>query len=118
MKLNPTSALLPVSMPEFGALHPCIPLDQAKGYLKMFDELEHSLCEITGYDKISFQSNRYTTAYTLYIKYLNSSKFHNKICPLYTVCYRNYKYFVITLEPLLTDILTSKPLISRDFMKP
>ena len=57
MKLNPTSTLLPVSMPEFNNLHPFVPRGQAEGYRKMLEELERDLCEITGYDQISFQSN-------------------------------------------------------------
>ena len=36
-----------------------MPEDQAEGYRELFEELEKDLCEITGYDKISFQPNRY-----------------------------------------------------------
>jgi len=53
--------LQPVSWKEFASLHPFIPVDQAQGYQEMFNELERDLCEITGYDKISFQPNRYTS---------------------------------------------------------
>ena len=49
----------PVSWKEFANLHPFIPDEQAQGYQEMFYELERDLCEITGYDKISFQPNRY-----------------------------------------------------------
>lgn len=59
MKLNPTTTLLPVSKAEFAELHPFVPLEQAKGYLKIIEELEKSLCELTGYDNFSFQPNRY-----------------------------------------------------------
>jgi hypothetical protein len=31
---------------------------QAFGYRQLFEELERDLCEITGYDKVSFQPNR------------------------------------------------------------
>ena len=34
-----------------------MPREQVKGYHKMLDELGRDLCEITGYDKISFQPN-------------------------------------------------------------
>ena len=51
--------LQPCSMPEFANIHPFVPDDQVGGYLEMFRELERDLCEITGYDSISFQSNRY-----------------------------------------------------------
>ncbi|XP_054764125.2 glycine dehydrogenase (decarboxylating), mitochondrial-like [Lytechinus pictus] len=57
MKLNSTSELAPVSWPEFNSLHPFVPVDQAEGYTELFNELEKDLCEITGYDKFSFQPN-------------------------------------------------------------
>lgn len=44
-------------MPEITQIHPFAPLEQAAGYQRLFDELEKDLCEITGYDKISFQPN-------------------------------------------------------------
>jgi glycine dehydrogenase len=46
-----------VTWPEFGAIHPFAPLDQAKGYLKMFKDLEEMLSEITGFSGISLQPN-------------------------------------------------------------
>ena len=58
MKLNATSELLPVSMPEFSDLHPFAPSEQAVGYQELLEELERDLCELTGYDKFSFQPNR------------------------------------------------------------
>ncbi len=58
MKLNACSELIAVSMPEFNSLHPFIPDEQAVGYQELLEELERDLCEITGYDKFSFQSNR------------------------------------------------------------
>ncbi|MFT5173027.1 MAG: glycine dehydrogenase [Gammaproteobacteria bacterium] len=57
MKLNATSEMMPVTWPEFGALHPFAPLDQAQGYRELFADLERWLCEITGYDAVSLQPN-------------------------------------------------------------
>ncbi|KAJ3364898.1 hypothetical protein HDU91_002385 [Kappamyces sp. JEL0680] len=57
MKLNATVEMIPVTMPEFGALHPFVPLDQAKGYQILFRELEYALEEATGFDHISLQPN-------------------------------------------------------------
>ncbi len=57
MKLNAATELLPLSWPEFGALHPFVPADQAEGYHELMDELAADLCEVTGYDAISFQPN-------------------------------------------------------------
>uniref|UniRef100_A0A3P9M057 glycine dehydrogenase (aminomethyl-transferring) n=1 Tax=Oryzias latipes TaxID=8090 RepID=A0A3P9M057_ORYLA len=57
MKLNSSSELMPITWREFGNIHPFVPLDQAEGYQKLFRQLEKDLCEVTGYDKISFQPN-------------------------------------------------------------
>lgn len=57
MKLNATSEMMPCSWPEFANIHPFVPTEQASGYMEMFAQLERDLCEITGYDRISFQSN-------------------------------------------------------------
>ena len=59
MKLNATSELLPISMPEFASLHPFAPEEQSVGYQELLEELDRDLCEITGYDKFSFQPNRF-----------------------------------------------------------
>lgn len=45
------------SWPEFNALHPFVPAEQARGYRAMMLDLERDLCDITGYDGISFQPN-------------------------------------------------------------
>jgi glycine dehydrogenase len=57
MKLNATSEMIPLTWPEFGALHPFAPRDQADGYHALFARLEKWLCDITGYDAISLQPN-------------------------------------------------------------
>jgi glycine dehydrogenase len=57
MKLNATSEMIPVTWPEFGALHPFVPLDQAKGTLALIHELEGMLSEVTGFPGISVQPN-------------------------------------------------------------
>lgn len=57
MKLNSATEMLPSSLPEFANIHPFVPVNQAAGYHQMFQELEADLCDITGYDRISFQSN-------------------------------------------------------------
>jgi glycine dehydrogenase len=57
MKLNATTEMLPVTWPEFGALHPFAPVEQAAGYQEMFADLQRWLCEITGYDAVSLQPN-------------------------------------------------------------
>ena len=49
---------MPCSMPEIYNIHPFAPTEQAIGYRQLFEELERDLCEITGYDHVSFQPNR------------------------------------------------------------
>lgn len=57
MKLNATTEMIPVSWPEFASIHPFVPIDQARGYTTLIEELENDLAEITGFDGISLQPN-------------------------------------------------------------
>ncbi|MGZ4582648.1 MAG: aminomethyl-transferring glycine dehydrogenase, partial [Nocardioidaceae bacterium] len=57
MKLNATAEMEPITWPEFAAIHPFAPLDQAAGYLALIGQLESWLAEITGYDAVSLQPN-------------------------------------------------------------
>ena len=57
MKLNATSEMLPVTWPEFGAIHPFAPIEQTKGYQRIFADLEKWLAEITGFTAVSLQPN-------------------------------------------------------------
>ena len=57
MKLNAASELFALSYPEFGGVHPFVPKDQAAGYQYLIKELEKDLCEITGFDSVSFMPN-------------------------------------------------------------
>jgi glycine dehydrogenase len=57
MKLNATAEMIPVTWPEFGALHPFAPDDQADGYRELVADLERMLCAATGYAAVSLQPN-------------------------------------------------------------
>jgi len=57
MKLNPATAMMPITWPEFAALHPFAPADQAAGYTQLFRDLESWLAEITGFAAVSLQPN-------------------------------------------------------------
>ncbi|WP_335941069.1 aminomethyl-transferring glycine dehydrogenase [Streptomyces sp. PTD5-9] len=57
MKLNATTEMEPITWPEFGALHPFAPAEQAQGFLTLIRELEERLAEVTGYDTVSIQPN-------------------------------------------------------------
>ncbi|XP_015783545.1 glycine dehydrogenase (decarboxylating), mitochondrial [Tetranychus urticae] len=57
MKLTGTTELLASSWPQFANIHPFVPVESVKGYRHLMEELKNDLCEITGYDDISFQPN-------------------------------------------------------------
>jgi glycine dehydrogenase len=57
MKLNATTEMIPVTWRSFSMLHPFAPLEQAQGYMQLFEELEEMLSEITGFDAVSLQPN-------------------------------------------------------------
>ncbi|MBW6419263.1 aminomethyl-transferring glycine dehydrogenase [Celeribacter sp. PS-C1] len=57
MKLNAAVEMMPITWPEFNAIHPYAPEDQSEGYRYMIDDLSAKLCEITGYDAMSMQPN-------------------------------------------------------------
>ncbi|OFL19318.1 MULTISPECIES: aminomethyl-transferring glycine dehydrogenase [unclassified Corynebacterium] len=57
MKLNPTSAMEPISWPEFAGIHPYAPEETTAGWRALIDELESWLAEITGYAQVSIQPN-------------------------------------------------------------
>jgi glycine dehydrogenase len=57
MKLNASTEMMPITLPGFGGIHPFAPREQAKGYARMFDDLERWLAEVTGFAKISLQPN-------------------------------------------------------------
>ena len=57
MKLNAATEMLPLSWPEWGNIHPFVPMEQAKGYQKLIKELEKDLAEITGFAGTSLQPN-------------------------------------------------------------
>jgi len=57
MKLNATTEMIPVTWPEFNALHPFAPTEQTVGYHEILNELNKDLCEITGFAAMSLQPN-------------------------------------------------------------
>ncbi|KAH9065796.1 glycine dehydrogenase [Lactarius vividus] len=57
MKLNSTSSMIPLTWPEFSAVHPFVPLEQVKGYSKIIGDLETYLCKVTGFHACSLQPN-------------------------------------------------------------
>ena len=57
MKLNAAAEMLPLSWPNWGVMHPFVPIDQAQGYQEVFVGLEAALNEITGFYATSLQPN-------------------------------------------------------------
>ena len=57
MKLNAAAEMLPLSSPNWGTIHPFVPIEQAQGYQTILKELEEQLTEITGFAATSLQPN-------------------------------------------------------------
>ena len=57
MKLNAASEMLPLSNPQWGNIHPFVPLNQAEGYQEVLKNLEDQLNVITGFAGTSLQPN-------------------------------------------------------------
>ncbi len=57
MKLNAGTEMFSLSFPEFSAIHPFVPSNQAEGYLELIKDFNEILKEITGFDEICFQPN-------------------------------------------------------------
>jgi glycine dehydrogenase len=57
MKLNAASEMLPLSDPNWGNIHPFVPMNQAEGYQTVLKNLEHQLNIITGFAGTSLQPN-------------------------------------------------------------
>ncbi|RMA43778.1 aminomethyl-transferring glycine dehydrogenase [Rhodophyticola porphyridii] len=85
MKLNAAVEMMPITWPEFGALHPFAPADQAEGYAEMLEDLSAKLCEITGYDAMSMQPNsgaqgEYAGLLTIAAYHRANGEAHRNIC--------------------------------------
>src|SRR5690606_26962149 len=57
MKLNAASEMLPLSDPQWGNIHPFVPVEQAEGYQIALKKLEEQLTKITGFAATSLQPN-------------------------------------------------------------
>jgi len=57
MKLNAAAEMLPLSMPNWGSVHPFVPVNQPVGYKLMLNALENQLTKITGFAATSLQPN-------------------------------------------------------------
>jgi glycine dehydrogenase len=57
MKLNAAAEMLPLSSPQWGQIHPFVPVNQAQGYQEVLKKLEQQLNVITGFAATSLQPN-------------------------------------------------------------
>jgi len=85
MKLNAAAEMLPISWPEFARIHPFAPLDQARGYQVLFQQLENWLAEITGFAGISLQPNagaqgEYTGLLVIRAWHASRNEPHRNVC--------------------------------------
>ena len=85
MKLNATTQMTPVTWPEFGALHPFAPAEQAQGYATIIAELEEWLGAISGLPAVSLQPNsgaqgEYTGLLVIRSRHLANGEGHRNVC--------------------------------------
>lgn len=85
MKLNATTEMVALSMPEFHSIHPFVPVEQARGYHAMFARLQQDLCAISGYDAVSLQPNsgaqgEYTGLRTIAAYLKDIGQAHRNVC--------------------------------------
>ena len=57
MKLNAATEMAAITWPGFADLHPFAPVEQARGYAQLIQELCDALAEVTGYAAVSVQPN-------------------------------------------------------------
>ena len=85
MKLNAASEMLPLSNPQWGNIHPFVPLDQAEGYHAVIQKLEHQLNIVTGFAGTSLQPNsgaqgEFAGLMTIRAYHLSNNDAHRNIC--------------------------------------
>jgi glycine dehydrogenase len=85
MKLNAASEMFALSFPEFAAIHPFAPQEQAAGYLEMIHELEKDLAVISGFSATSLQPNsgasgEYAGLMVIQAYHKNNGQAHRNIC--------------------------------------
>ena len=85
MKLNAASEMLPLSNPQWGNIHPFVPVEQAEGYQIVLKRLEDQLTEITGFSATSLQPNsgaqgEYAGLMTIRAYHESKGEGHRNIC--------------------------------------
>jgi len=85
MKLNAASEMLPLTNPQWGNIHPFVPLNQAEGYQIVLKKLTHQLNIITGFAGTSLQPNsgaqgEFSGLMTIRAYHIANGDSHRNIC--------------------------------------
>ena len=85
MKLNAASEMLPLSNPQWGNIHPFVPMNQAEGYQEVLKKLEHQLNIVTGFAGTSLQPNsgaqgEFAGLMTIRAYHQSNGDHHRNIC--------------------------------------
>ncbi len=85
MKLNATSEMLPLSMPNWNSIHPFAPVEQAEGYITMLKKLEQQLNVITGFAGTTLQPNsgaqgEYAGLMAIRAYHMSRNEGHRNVC--------------------------------------
>ena len=85
MKLNATTEMIPVTWAKFSDIHPFAPLEQAKGYSRLINDLSSWLSKLTGFDSCSMQPNsgaqgEYAGLLIIRAYHINNGNSHRNIC--------------------------------------
>lgn len=85
MKLNAASEMLTLSSPQWGQIHPFVPIDQAQGYQEVLNKLAQQLNIITGFAATSLQPNsgaqgEYTGLMVIRAYHRARNESHRNIC--------------------------------------
>lgn len=85
MKLNPTTAMIPITWATAASLHPFAPADQTEGYRIMIGELEEWLARITGFKAVSLQPNsgaqgEFTGLMIIRARHRDRGEAHRNVC--------------------------------------
>jgi len=104
VSLNAAAEMFPVSWPEFAKIHPFAPLEQTRGYQKLFEELESWLKEITGFAGISLQPNagsqgEYAGLLAISAYHESRSEKHRNVCLIPTSAQQSRIETSVRLSP-------------------
>jgi len=85
MKLNATTEMRTIGIPELSLLHPFTPKEQTQGYLELLDILKQMLRSITKFDEFSLQPNsgaqgEYAGLSTIIAYHKATGQAHRTVC--------------------------------------